>query len=81
MEKVTTIVQELLAFARQDKATSKTVKELETKFRLKITDLTRQSWLSDPQAQRRLGDGTEIGHGHEGSCAAQVHVNFYTEQA
>src|SRR5262245_4292964 len=67
------LIEQLLTFAGQDQATPHTIEKLETELLLDRADLTGQSRLGSSQAQCRLGDGAELGHGDEGSRVSQLH--------
>src|SRR6185503_11876602 len=75
------IAKHLLAFACQHETAADPVEQLQTELLLERADLPRQCGLRDPQAQRRLGDGAELGNGNEGSRVAQVHTPIYVEPA
>ena len=74
VQETSAMAEQLLAFAGQEEAAPDTIEKLETELLLEIADLARQGRLGNAQAQRRLGDGAELGHGDEGSRVPQVHV-------
>ena len=58
VQETTTITEQLLADAGQDKAASDAIEKIETQFLFEIADLSGQGGLGNSQAQRRLRDGT-----------------------
>jgi hypothetical protein len=80
-QQTTAVAEQLLACASQRKTTSGTIKKLETELTLESADLSGQSRLGNPQAQRRLGDGAEFDHGDEGSRVPKVHNDDYAGSA
>jgi hypothetical protein len=77
VQQTAAIAQQLLALPGQQQPAADTIEQLETQLLLQIADLPRQGGLGNAQAQRRLGDGTELRHSDEGPRAPQVHVNPY----
>ena len=75
------VAEQLLAFARQHKAASHAIEQLETKLLLEIADLSGQGGLGNVQAQGGLGDRAQLGHRHEGSCMPQIHDSPYAAPA
>jgi hypothetical protein len=76
IEKDAAAREQLVAFARQEKPPPDAIEEAQAELVLEIDDLPRQGRLSGPQAQGRLGDGAELGHGHEGPGVSQVHAGL-----
>jgi hypothetical protein len=73
IEKHAAARKQLLAFAAQEKPAPDPIEESQAELVLEIHDLPRQGGLRDAKPQRCLGDGTELGHGHEGTGMPQVH--------
>ena len=80
-QQATAIAKQLLAFPGQNQPAAYPVKEPETKLLLENIDLSGQGRLGDTQAQRRPGDGAQLGHGDECSYVPQVHDTPHAETA
>jgi hypothetical protein len=73
VEKETAARDQLLAFAGQQKPPANPVEQPQSEFVFELDDLPGQRGLGNPQAQRRLRDGAELGHSQECEGLPQVH--------
>ena len=77
VEKDAAARNQLFALARQEKPSTDSIEELQSQLVLELHDLSGQGGLSNPQAQRRLRHGAELGHRQECKGLPQVHVRLY----
>ena len=76
IEKDAAAPKQLLALGGQKKPAPDAIEKSQAELQLEVDNLSRQSRLSDPQAQGCLGDGAKFGHSYESTGVPQVHTQL-----